>query len=98
MRDGHITGDPGIEAEDYVNHIPPSVKRHFVQNGLCLSCNIPVTEHRIIYDQDLDSRWTICWTEKWGGRGGGIWGKHFCVLAADHPDLMSRGKFEDLYG
>lgn len=83
--------------EEHLENIPEEVKRHFIQNGLCVSCNVPIVDHRVVFPDELDATWALCWTET--GQGAhGRWYKHFCVQAEDHPQRMSRDEFEDLYG
>lgn len=68
--------------------------RHFMQNGLCTTCNVDVREHIVLYPQELDSTFAVCWTELSGRRE--TW-KHFCVRVEDHPNRITRDEFEELY-
>lgn len=71
---------------------------HFVQNGLCLVCNVDVREHIVVFPQELDSTFAVCWTEAGPQDANGICDKHFCVRSEDHPNRITRDEFEDLYG
>ena len=85
-----------FDTESELKNMPEDIVRHFVQNGLCISCNIEVSEHRVLGPRETSSEWIICWTEN-GSCQQGPWAKHFCVKAEDHPNHQSREEFEELY-
>jgi hypothetical protein len=90
-----MSDDNDFEAwlDSELRNMPDGIKGHFVQNGLCLGCNIETSEHHIVLPDDMSDEWTACWTETCGQDT-----KHFCVKTADHPDLITRDEFEELYG
>lgn len=85
-----------FDTESELRNMPADIVRHFVQNGLCVSCNINVNEHRVLGSKETNSEWIICWTEN-GICPQGPWAKHFCVRAEDHPHRISLNEFEELY-
>ena len=89
-------GMKGFDTESELKYMPEDIVRHFVQNGLCISCNIEAIEHQIVTPEEMSSEWTVCWTET-GANAYGPWAKHFCVKAEDHPYRISRNEFEELY-
>ncbi len=81
-------------ADSELQHMPDEVRQHFIQNGLCVSCNVAASEHRVIPPEEMSSEWTICWTESTGPFDD----KYFCINTADHPGRITRDEFEELYG
>jgi len=79
--------------ESELKNMPDGIKAHFVQNGLCLGCNISASKHFVVLPEQMSDEWTACWTETCGPDK-----KHFCVKTADHPNRETREEFEDLYG
>jgi hypothetical protein len=86
-----------FDTESELRNMPEYIVRHFVQNGLCISCNTEASEHRVIASDEMNSEWTICWTETGNCSRNGPWAKHFCVKAKEHPNRQSREEFEELY-
>ncbi len=85
--------------ESALQDMPDDMVRHFVQNGLCVSCNLDVKKHRMIPTEEMSPEWVICWTE-WIAteEDPEETAKHYCVKTEDHPRHISRNEFEDLYG
>ncbi len=45
----------------------------------CPECGTVISEHRVVFPEEMDeSKWIICWTEEGYGSHGN-WVKHFCI-------------------
>ncbi len=98
MRTRYKTKPSDYKGSEFIRErfgISKEVLRYFMQNGHCTACNVDVREHIVLYPQELDSTFVVCWTEMSECRQ--TW-KHFCVRSEDHPNRISRDEFVDLYG
>ena len=86
------------DIEPHLDNLPSTgVMRRFIQNGLCLACNISMRDHRVVFPDELSNEWVVCWTETGTSHDDDNYEKHFCVRSEDHPNRITRDEFEDLY-
>lgn len=91
--------DNDFNLESELSSLPDDILRHFVQNGLCKSCNNKATDHTVL--DEVTEGWTSCWSESGytpkEARASPHMQRYFCVRTSDHPERITRNEFEELY-